>query len=338
MRGPATCGLLLCLIVGVAEPAAAQSVRRRLVLPPDGMPVDIAPLALTADEPMRVVISGTLSSSLDGSEIDALERRVGDRLIEAEGPFVLLPNGTRLVEADREIHRYVFEIPRSAHMPVAVHLAPLAVRHLVTLSELERSCTGALELEVLGEPTRPPMSSRLVGKRAATSSRPLWQVCVPAGGGTLAILFALGLVVWRRRRAPAERSLIRRCEAANRAIAREVKGLGPAFDSVAEAGGRLLESAVRMRSHLDETRGALSRTGHLRAEGARMARAQLRTQECRTLACLQGIAERLEATAADLAARQAGRSRVRDLDQVIAALDQELAIVDEAVREAELSS
>jgi hypothetical protein len=325
--------LTLTFALSLASPAAGEVVRDHFPLPSNGMPLDLASLVAEGEEPVRIVLSGTLSSSIDGSEIDALGRSLGDRRIEAEGPFVRLPAGSRLVASDPEIHRYTFEIPRRSPMPLALHLAPLAARHLVTLSEMEESCIGAIEVELLtprAAPAIPRDASSVLGAEAeGLGSR--W-LAAPAGAGGLLLLMG-GLLLARRRRAPAEAALIDRCRAADKAVRREVGTLGPAFGHVASASGRLLDTALQARSHLEATRRASKRTSGLNAEAAQATRARLRLQEGRGLESLKSIAERLEATAADLAALQAGQSRVLDLDQVVAALDCELETAVEATCE-----
>lgn len=346
-------GLATLLVITAAGlPAVAEVVSQRVVLPANGIPVDLAPLlgSGSGHVPVRIVITGTLSSSLDGSEIDAMGRRVGERFIEAEGPFVRLPPGARLIESDPEIHRYLFEVPRQTPLPVALHLAPLAARHLVTLSELEQRCTGAFEVELLETaPSSVTMSDSIHPAPAPpallTASRPpapplsRWTLTEPGlvaqfGAGVAFLLLLGALALHQRTRKSVATDLMRRCRVASRTVEREARALGPAFDHVIAASVRLVETALQAKDHLNAARSALHRTESLRADGARTTRGQLLEQQRRALGCMKGIAERLEETAAGLAVYRADQAQVLDADDLVGALDAELETAVTATREA----
>src|SRR5439155_2264180 len=84
--------------------AVTDIVRHRLVIPLDGRAVNLADVA--SADPMRLVLTGTVSSTIDGSLIDAFGRDLASARYD-DGPYVLLPPGARVVESDATRHRYV---------------------------------------------------------------------------------------------------------------------------------------------------------------------------------------------------------------------------------------
>lgn len=336
-RGLAAWVVLGAILASISSAHAEEVVRQRFALPLEGMSVDISSVVGPGAEPVRIRVFGTVTSSMDGSEMDALSRRVGTTHYESEGPFVRLPAGSRVVESDPEIHRYTFEVPRQPVMPLSVNLAPLAARNLVTHSELVASCNGALEVEVLGPPL-PVMAGSVedVGRGS------WFQLRHAVALGVLALLLLIGValrVFVGRQRARPELIVLRRVRIAARAIEVESRTLGPAFDHVVATASHLLGTSRLVRDHLVDTRAALKKTRSLRADGAATQRRKLEEQQVGILTCLTGIAERLEETAADLAARGAGRRRAHGVDDpaaIIAALQQEVESAVSATREAGL--
>jgi len=340
VHSPAIVPLLLLLTLTLfALPASAEVVRHRVKLPMF-MGVDVAPLAGEGDGPVRIRVSGTMSSSVDGSEIDAVSRRADGTTFEVDGPFLRLPRGAQLVEADVGAHRYIYELPRRRSLPVGVNLTPLAVRNLVTYTELAASCTGAFEVEVFGPPLLPVGAREGTGGTAATSSgRQTAELIV------LGLFFALllpvagiGALVRRRRRLRPELGFVRRSRLALRAVEREALVLGPAFGHVVTSSGQLVHAAQQGLAHLEATRAALRRTRTLLSPGASSERAELAAQGVRILESLSSIAERLEATAAGLARRRAGQSSSETAAaELLAALEVEVDAAVAATREAGLN-
>src|SRR5690606_4113703 len=138
----------------------------------------------------------------DGSEIDAMSATAGGTRDVSLGPLVTLPPGSRVIQSDPLAHRYVVQVPRAPSMPLALNLYGLSARHLLTVSEVNASLSGAIEVEHLVPPPPPPSATdRAVGVASAHASSigPLgW-----AGGASLVLAFgALGLLATRRRRDP----------------------------------------------------------------------------------------------------------------------------------------
>lgn len=310
--------LAIALIVTPAK--ADWTVTERIALPVSGETVDVAALA-TGEGPVRIVLVGSYFFALDGAEVDAFGAHTpGERDVSA-GALVTLPPGSRVVASDPTAHRYEIEVPRAPSMPVAFNVAPLAMRHLITVSEARASLRGAIELEVVVPPPPAPPAAAMVARRASSSPFP-WM------GGALGVstLGGIGLLLARRRRA---RVLLRRAHRAERSIARECAVLGPAFDPVAASARRLLESAERSTTHRREVERALARTRW--AESAAAERAHLRGQAEGARRKLVEIVARLEQTATQLAGRRAESAK----DTAVEALLDELSDDLEAAVSAE---
>jgi hypothetical protein len=319
-RMPLAALTLVLLGVPAAAPAAAQdSIRWRGALPIDGRGVDAISAAMPGAGPVRVALSGTMTCSIDGSEIDALSRWVGTVRDDATGPFVRLPAGARLVSTDPVAHRYVFELPEGTVAPVALDITPIASRYLITPSEARSSLTGAIEIEVLDPPPLAGMAG-LAGPPAAASMLPL--ALVAGGMAGLPIVLAFGAWRRRRQRAHPEKALLARAERARSSIRRESDALGLAFVEVATQGERLLDTARAAVHHLEQARAAARRTAHL--ESAADRRAEIVAQQADALARLEQIVRRLEDTAGRLAAHRAAHARVKNLDSTVSDLAGEL--------------
>jgi hypothetical protein len=335
----AALGLSLAAALVLASARAGAEVEtvvlRRAALPLEGRPVDVAALAPPGDGPVRIRISGTVSSGLDGSELDALTRWAGDARYEGEGPFVRLPPGARLVEGDPQVHAYVFDLPRGPVLLVGAHLAPLAMRRLVTFSELVAGCSGALEVEVLGPP---PAAAPRPSAAAAVASPAVGRgaAALAAALALLGLAFGAARVRTARRRRRPELALLGRSRVAAAAIATEARALGPAFDHVAGTASSLVDAAGGACEHVRAARGALRRLRPLGSCGVVEHRADLERQAGAALASLAGIVGRLEETAACLAARRAGQRRVVEADELLASLRLDVDDAVNATREAGL--
>jgi len=322
----------LALCLGLASSAAAQHVLTRVSLPVDGRWVDVRAFVPPGDAPVRVALTGTLSSAADGSEIDAMSRWAAGARIDAEGPFVVLPRGSRLLEQDPGIHRYVIEIPRQDDMRVAFDVTPIATRHLMTPTEVRAGLSGAVEMEILAPPLAPAVLA-LPSPRAETSLLPFAAFAGGAAGAPLLALF--GWLFARRRRRRVDERLLRRSRAALRAVERESAPLGPAFGEVAVQARHMLDGALDVQRHFRAARAAERRTRGLRAEGAAARRGELREQQREALTRLRDIAERLEETATQLASHGAGQARTQDLDALLRGLDMEVSTAVSADEEAQ---
>jgi hypothetical protein len=314
----------------LAAPASADwTVSRRVELPSSGMPVDLATYAPPGDAPMRVVLAGSYSYLLDGSEIDAVSRSVSGQRDVASGPFVALPPGTRVLDEDIGAHRYTVEIPRARSMPIALNVIGLANRDLVTASEARANLSGAIEIEVLVPPAPPPTAiTRARARMTQTAS------AVPAGawaGGALGsvLLGVFAFVVARRRREHVA-VLLRRAGRARAAIAREVIALGPAYDPVSASADRLDEAARQHAAHHRSITDALARTAFASSAEAAEGRASLARRKNEVVLRLEGLVARLEETATQLAGRNADAGRAVGVDRLLADLGADLDAAVEA--------
>jgi len=322
--------VLTWLATAVSAQDAAVS---RVSLPLDGTAFDIAPYASTGVAEVRIVVSGTVSSSIDGSEIDAMTRRVGTVQLDNEAPYLTLPRGSRLEHADRATHTYTFAIPRDRIMPVVFNPRALASSHLVVFSEAVNSLSGAIFVEVTTPPEPFPVAS-LAQHAPNGPYLPFGALLglllgIPATGGAGLLIRSL----WKRRRT-SEDELLKRARRAFRSIEDEVARLGPAFDDASVMSARVLEAAGATRQHLRELDGALHRTRWARAHSAQQRREEILNERHQAVDRLRVLAERLEETATRLAGHAAQQSRTSSIDEALSALSGELETAVEADLEA----
>lgn len=310
---------LAALVPAVASAQAAWTTAQRVPLPLDGSPVDLTALAAPHEDVLRLRLSGSVSFTYDGSEIDAMGRTVAGTRDVTAGPFVVLPPGSVVVESDPVAHRYVVDVPRSAAMDVRFNAMGLATQHLLTLSEARSQLLGAIEVEHLVPPPPPPTAAARVARHAEGVPALAWA----GGGGGLLLLLGLGFVVGRRRKDPI-RALVRRAEIARAAIGREVVALGPAFDPVAASSERLLEVARQHAAHHGSLEAALARTAQMSSESAGAQRMSLSAKRGEVRAKLEAVVARLEETATELAGRNADSARARGVDALVAELAMDL--------------
>lgn len=309
--------------------SADWTVAHRLALPASGQPVDLAGFATPGDETLRFVLSGTVSFSHDGSQIDAMSRRVSGRHDVAAGPFVVLPAGATVIESDPVAHRYTVEAPVASSMPVAFNLVGLATQNLLTATEASRMLSGAIVLEHLAPPAPPPAP---VERAAASVTRTASAVpgsAIAGGSFGALLLMALGIVFVRRRREPVGQ-LLRRAARAREGIAREVLELGPAFDPVSASADRLREAASQHAAHHRAIDKALERTAWTNASKRRL---ELTAKRAEAFARLAELVDRLEDTATHLAARSADSDRARGVDALLDRLDLDLGAALDAEEE-----
>ncbi len=250
---------------------------------------------LARDEPQLLTISGTVTTAIDGRELD------GGTLLDGGLNFVLLPMEAHLWSADPTRHRYEYVIPEGVQPRAWLHTAGLASRHLVTTSQAADSLTGAIFVELETPP--PPVPARLRSEKANL-----------APAAALGVPVALVLAFLQRRRAREERRLERRVVAASRRIACEAAPLGPAYAAVVESARAAVGAARDIR-----------RT----AEAARRARLPVRRDVALTR--LRVLATLLEDAAATLASQRVGP--VRSANDVQDRLQTDLDAAVQADRE-----
>lgn len=315
---------VLFVLLSIAAPAAAQewTVAERIALPLEG-PIDLASVARPDEDPMRIVITGSYTFLLDGSEIDAVGVEHGDR---REAGVVALPPGSRVIDSDPVAHRYTIEIPRAASMPMSLRIGPLAMRHLITVSEARANLQGAIHVEHLVPPPPPPPAMAVVASEASNVPIVYWL----AGVLGIGLIGAGGVWQAQRRREPVA-ILVRRAQRARRAIARECATLGPAFDPVSASALRLLEATEQTAAHDRALAAAIARTEW--AAGAKEDHAKLLERKATARKRLIELVTRLEQTATQLAGRSADAARAMGVDSLLDELGTDLDAASEAEEE-----
>ncbi|HJK90786.1 MAG TPA: hypothetical protein RMH85_23525 [Polyangiaceae bacterium LLY-WYZ-15_(1-7)] len=313
-----------------AADTAAERVTDRLALPLDGQPLDLEPML---GQGRVVELRGTVSSTFDGAELDAFARKAESARFEADGPFVLLPPGSELLEEDRLAHRYRVRLP-AGDARVAFAIARLAARQLQTRSEAASQLRGRIEVLVVAPPVAavapsaaaaPPRSHR------SSDPGPSGLGLALAGLGALFLpLLALGLVGRRRDRWGL---LLRRARKARAAVEKEVDRLGPAYVDVEERAREFEALVARQQAEAASLRAAAARITGAAAE-AQERRKELERDAERVLGEAGEIVECLEGVAAQLAAAAAEHDRARGAETAVAALGRELELALNADREA----
>lgn len=279
---------------------------------------------------VRVVVRGTLSSALDGAEIDGMRVITAARIDDAQQPLVF-PDGTRLVSV-RGAHEYVLDVPAGAGSTIALNVPALAGRHLVTASELRSAISGAIFVDVLSDvaPAAPAAGGPAAAATAAgIPNRSAQMSAAAVAGGALGVPllgFALLVAARRRRRALPEDALMLRARRAQSAIVRESRELGAAFDGALASAEALGDAARRQREHLVELDRALERTAWVRAEGASAERAALLARRADATSKLEAIVARLEETVVRMAACVADRSAIVGIERDLARLRGEVEV------------
>lgn len=294
-------------------------VRHRFTIPLDGRVVNLAGTdAEGSSAPMRITLTGTVSSTIDGSLIDVAGRDLGSSRYE-DGPYVLFPAGSRVVESDAARHRYVVEVPRSSWMPIAFTVAPLAAARLVPLQEAKDSLSGAIDVAVIEPPAVIPL--------AAIPVPPPWKLL--AGGAGVTLLLGAWILVRRRANRP-EAVLARRAKELAIRIGREAAVLGIAFEALPESAMRMSIAAQTLRIEIDRNARAVRRLAFARNDAAESKRAGLRARQKSLLATLSGLVERLEATAAELIAHGGVGDAPPPVERMLEELDRDLGAAKRA--------
>ncbi|UJR84855.1 hypothetical protein [Sandaracinus amylolyticus] len=270
---------------------------------------------------VRVVLRGTLSNAIDGSEIDAMHVTTTSRSMEDASPLVF-PAGARMIE-QRGPHAYLVEMPTGAGATIGLNVASLAARHLVTVSELRASLSGVIVAEVLGDEVAPIVHD----VPSAAVVEPSVSPAALAGAVTLSVpLFALGIVLARRRRRDHEAALMARVTKARAAIAREAKALGPAFEGALESANALAGAATRQKAHLVELDRAITRSAWVRSEAASATLSTMHARRAEARAKLESIVAQLEETVVRMAACVADRSAIAGLERDLARVRSEVEV------------
>ena len=319
--------LVLAALLAITAPCMAQDDAWRVVATRrvDAFEsIDLAGAEGPSERPVRIRVRGTLSSSIDGSTLDArgIERGAGVR-DETRAPLVL-PEGTVLVSADPAVHEYVLDVPRGSRARIAIDVGSLAARHLVTASEERAALTGALIVEVMAPVEAvPPVQAATAAVVETSSAIPGWAW---AGGLVSApLLFGL-LIAAARRRARPEEVLLRRAVAAHGALVRAARALGTAFAGATRAADGLLAGARHASAHVAALDRAIRESEFVRSgEGAAKV-AELRARRLSAIERLSRVVAQMEEAAVELAGARADRSEAGDVEQKLSALRSELEI------------
>ncbi len=325
--------LAAALSAATSTPARADDpVARSLVLPLDGSAVDLAPFAQAPGGKVRFVLTGAVFSRVDGSSYDAFTRRVGDRVVQEDGAFVVLPPGARLLESDPLAHRYVVEVDARASAPVAFATSKLVGRYLLPRSEVVERLDGAIAVHVLG--AAPPVAT---GLAAMPTTAP--ELRDEDALGSFFALVALPLpLLLLLRRTPEERQKLRRIARALRAIEVEARRLGPAFLPVVDAARRVSDAAATLGHDAARARSAFRRTSWVQSGAALERRRKVQDREQEVVQRLGYLADQLEVLATELVAVDiddgSSRALTDRLSDLVHELDEAVAARHEAETEA----
>jgi hypothetical protein len=294
------------------------------------LPLDGTPVLVDVRE---IELRGTVDSLHDGAVLDAFARRSDGRTFVAEGPFVALPEGSELVHEDLATHGYRVRLPPGGPHLVAFAIGRVGAAQLRTRSEVLADLRGEITLCAVREP------ALVVGEvvMAATPTPEVRGSWVPTGVlfGGLGATFAIGLALasFRARSREAWPRLARRAARAVRAVDREVTRLGPAFSPVAAQSREVHDAFEQVRAHATELVRAAARIDGEGREAATR-REALRADADVARARAEALVDRLEATAAALAAELAEQHRAHDVDERASRLGKELELAVGADREA----
>jgi hypothetical protein len=286
------------------------------------LPLDGTPVLVDVRE---IELRGTVDSLHDGAVLDAFARRSDGRTFVAEG--------SELVHEDLATHGYRVRLPPGGPHLVAFAIGRVGAAQLRTRSEVLADLRGEITLCAVREP------ALVVGEvvMAATPTPEVRGSWVPTGVlfGGLGATFAIGLALasFRARSREAWPRLARRAARAVRAVDREVTRLGPAFSPVAAQSREVHDAFEQVRAHATELVRAAARIDGEGREAATR-REALRADADVARARAEALVDRLEATAAALAAELAEQHRAHDVDERASRLGKELELAVGADREA----
>lgn len=297
------------------------------------LPLDGTPVLVDARE---IELRGTIDSLHDGAVLDAFARRSDGRTFVAEGPFVVLPEGSELVHEDLATHGYRIRLPAGGPHLVTFALGRVGAAQLRTRSEVLADLRGAITLCAIREPALVVGEVVMAGPPTSDPTSAPRGSRVPLGVlGALSAALAIGSAfAWRRARSrDAWPRLVRRAARAVRAVDREVARLGPAFSPVAAQSREVHDAFEQVRAHATELVRAATRIDGEGREAATR-RESLRADADVARARAEALVDRLEATAAELAAELAEQHRAHDVDERASRLGKELELAVGADREA----
>ena len=118
MRSPIVLALAVVIVSARAgaQDARAWEVDHLATL--DAATVALVVPASTDGAPTRIRVRGTIDSTLDGAELDAVSVRHGGALDHALGAPLVLSPGAEVVQSDAALHRYVIEAPPGSEVEV----------------------------------------------------------------------------------------------------------------------------------------------------------------------------------------------------------------------------
>ncbi len=322
MRSPIVLALAVVIVSARAgaQDARAWEVDHLATL--DAATVALVVPASTDGAPTRIRVRGTIDSTLDGAELDAVSVRHGGALDHALGAPLVLSPGAEVVQSDAALHRYVIEAPPGTPIRAALAISRLAAAHLVTATELRESLRGALEVEILRRPPIAPMAAT----RGVEGESPA------LGASALALVLALVGLSWLSRREPEEAVLLRRARRAREAIEARVRALGPAHHGIATSATGLETSVRGARVHLAKLDAALGASRWTRSDAARAERDRLAIRRASVRADLERMTGELESALVRLAAIEAERLAEPDLDAIARRLRDEVELGEEVER------
>jgi hypothetical protein len=155
-------------------------------LPPNGDRVTTPELD-PANNDYRFVVEGTVRSSYDGREFDALYRtNAAGEFVEHHSLLQWNPPDVILGSSNTAAHRYVFRLPANAAAKTAgvrVDVDQLVSDYLIPPSEVKAALSGSFHVSVLQAPLAPASP---------------WTTAILVGLPAAAVMTGVGLVIRRR--------------------------------------------------------------------------------------------------------------------------------------------
>ncbi len=316
---------ILALLLSLATVVNAQDRHwdggGRIPLDAEHVVIDVP--ASRDGAPTRVRVTGTIDSTLDGAELDALALRHVGAADLVLGPPLLLSGGAEIVDSDPALHRYVIEAPPGTPIHATLAIARMASQHLVTATELRQSLRGAMEVEVMHRST-PAVTVAALGTTEESHGM--------LAAGLAAVLAAIGLAVLRRRE-PEEARLLRRARRAREAIASRARALGPALAGVIAPAEKLEAAIRRTREHLGALDAALASTRWTEGAAARARVAEIDQRRATVRGDLERMTGELEAALVRLTSLETERHADTEGERIAGRMRAEVEIAEDVERE-----
>lgn len=294
---------------------SALPLPRAMAQAPSSLPLDGSPLTLAApaDERLVVELRGTVTCTTDGLMLDAMGFPRGDA--DSGRALVRLPEGTQILESDRDLGRYIVQLP-PGDATLLFDARPLLGDRTVSRAQALWSLSGAIEVRVVELEAAAIVATP--GSESESERRPL------AAGALALLAFALGGMALQRRRRG--RHGLGRARRAAAAVRREARRLGPSFAPTLDHCAEVLRAAEAAQGHAETSEAALRRTRHLVSDGAAARRLELADRLIAVRSRIAELADRLEVTAAQLAEHDAARARPQELERLLQALEEDVAL------------